>query len=212
MSFIVGLTGGIGSGKSTVAELFFALGVAVVDTDVIAHEMTGPQGAAMPAIGKAFGQSVLLPDGGLNRAAMRHLVFSDSSAKSRLETILHPMIRSESEARCGVATAAPYVLLVVPLLIESAEYRRCVDRILVVDCDETVQVLRVMARSHLSAGEVQAIMATQVSRSKRLAAANDVVSNSENLETLGPQIAVLHQRYLELAETKRSADKLNANY
>lgn len=210
MSFVVGLTGGIGSGKSTVADLFSSLGAAVVDTDAIAHEMTGAQGAAMPEIAESFGQAVLLSDGGLDRAAMRRLVFSDRSAKSRLEAILHPMIRRESEFRCQ-ATTAPYVLLVVPLLIESGDYRQRVDRILVVDCDETVQISRVMARSRLSADEVQAIMDTQVARSERLAVANDVVSNSENLEDLSPQITALHQRYLELAEIKFNADKLNAN-
>ena len=211
MSFVVGLTGGIGSGKSTVAERFAALGVAVVDTDVIAHELTGAQGAAMPEIGKAFGPSVLLADGGLNRAAMRQLVFSDPFAKSRLEAVLHPMIRRESELRCWVAMAAPYVLLVVPLLVESGDYRQSVDRILVVDCDEAVQISRVMARSRLSVGEVQAIMATQATRPERLAVADDVVSNSENLENLDLQITALHQRHLELAEIKRIADKLNAN-
>ena len=211
MNFVVGLTGGIGSGKSTVADLFAAFGVAVVDTDVIAHEMTGAQGAAMPEISAAFGQSVLLADGGLDRAAMRQLVFSDPSAKTRLEAILHPMIRRESEARCGATTEAPYVLLVVPLLVESSDYRRRVDRILVVDCDEKVQISRVMARSHLSAGDVQAIMATQAARSERLTAADDVVSNSENRENLNLQIAALHRRYLELATTRLNADKLNAN-
>ncbi len=211
MSFVVGLTGGIGSGKSTVAERFSALGAAVVDTDVIAHDMTGAQGAAMSLIGAAFGQSVLLADGGLDRAAMRHLVFSDPSAKNRLEAILHPMIRRESEARCREAKAAPYVLLVVPLLVESGDYRQSLDRILAVDCDEKVQISRVMARSRLSAGEVQAIMATQAARSERLSVADDVVSNSENRENLSPQIAALHRRYLELAEIKRNQDKLNAN-
>ena len=211
MSFVVGLTGGIGSGKSTVADLFASLGVAVVDTDAIAHEMTGAQGAAMPVIGDAFGPTVLLADGGLDRAAMRRLVFSDPSAKSRLEAILHPMIRRESEFRCQAAAGAPYVLLVVPLLVESGDYRQRVDRILVVDCDETVQISRVVARSGLSAAEVQAIMVTQVSRSDRLAAADDVVSNSERRGDLGPQIAPLHQRYLELAAPVLNADKLNAN-
>lgn len=211
MSFVVGLTGGIGSGKSTVAERFATFGVAVVDTDAIAHDMTGAQGAAMSLIGAVFGPSVLLADGGLDRAAMRRLVFSDSSAKSRLEAILHPMIRRESEARCREATAAPYVLLVVPLLVESGNYRKSVDRILVVDCDKTVQISRVMERSGLSDDEVQAIMGTQAARSERLAVADDVVFNSENLEKLEPQITALHQRYLELAEMKRIADKLNAN-
>jgi dephospho-CoA kinase len=199
MSFIVGLTGGIGSGKSTAADLFASLGVAVVDTDVIAHELTSAQGAAMTEIGAVFGESLRLADGGLDRAAMRRLVFSDPSAKRRLEAILHPMIRRESQVRCLSATESPYVVLVVPLLIESGVYRQHVDRVLVVDCDETVQIARVMARSGLSREEVRAVMATQASRDERLAKADDVVSNSADRENLSAQIVALHQRYLELA-------------
>ena len=199
MSFIVGLTGGIGSGKTTVAELFGALGAAVVDTDLIAHEITGPRGAAMPAIEMAFGQSVVRTDGALDRAAMRRLVFSDPSAKTRLEGILHPMIRRESEARCRSASNSPYVLLVVPLLVESVAYRERVARILVVDCDESIQISRVASRSGLSNEEVRAIMATQASRTERLAAADDVIVNDGGRERLSAQVAVLHQRYLDLA-------------
>ncbi len=199
MSFIVGLTGGIGSGKTTVAELFAALGAAVVDTDLIAHEITGPRGAAMPDVEKVFGQSVVRTDGALDRAAMRRLVFSDPSAKARLESILHPMIRRESEARCRSASDSPYVLLVVPLLVESVAYRERVARILVVDCDESIQISRVASRSGLSNEEVRAIMATQASRTERLAAADDVIVNDGGRERLSAQVAVLHQRYLDLA-------------
>jgi dephospho-CoA kinase len=199
MSFIVGLTGGIGSGKTTVAELFAALGAAVVDTDLIAHEITGPRGAAMPDVEKVFGQSVVRTDGALDRAAMRRLVFSDPSAKARLESILHPMIRRESEARCRSASNSPYVLLVVPLLVESVAYRERVARILVVDCDESIQISRVASRSGLSSEEVRAIMATQASRTERLAAADDVIVNDGGRERLSAQVAVLHQRYLDLA-------------
>lgn len=200
MSLIVGLTGGIGSGKTTVADHFASLGAAVVDTDAIAHELTVAQGAAMQRIEAAFGGSLLLADGGLDRAATRRLVFSDPSAKCRLESILHPMIRLESETRCRSAmeARAPYVVLVVPLLLESGAYRERVDRILVVDCDEDVQIARVMARSGLSNAEVRAIMATQASRSERLAAADDVVLNSEGTEQLFAQVVALHQHYLEL--------------
>lgn len=198
MSFIVGLTGGIGSGKSTVAECFSSLGVAVVDTDVIAHALTVAQGAAMPDIQAAFGESVLLADGGLDRAAMRRLVFSDPSAKSRLEAIIHPLIRHESELRCRLVTGVPYVMLVVPLLIESAAYRQRVNRILVVDCDEDLQISRVMARSGLSDKEVRAIIATQASREQRLAAADDVVFNTADREYIREQVIALHRRYLDL--------------
>lgn len=206
MSFIVGLTGGIGSGKSTVADLLAEQGALLVDTDLIAHELTAPQGGAMPAIRSVFGDSVLAADGSLDRAAMRRLVFSDSSAKTRLEGILHPLIRAESAARCAMASSAPYVVLVVPLLIESGDYRQRVDRILVVDCDEAVQVSRVMARSGLAEKEVLAIMAAQASRSERLAAADDLVLNNDGREALLPQVENLHRRYLELAGAKLNAD------
>ena len=211
MSFVVGLTGGIGSGKSTVAELFAVLGVLVVDTDVIAHELTGSQGAAMPEIAAVFGDSVVLAGGGLDRAAMRRLVFSDPSARARLQDILHPMIRCQSEARCLSASGAPYVLLVVPLLLESGGYRQRVDRILVVDCDEAVQISRVMTRSGLNEIEVRAIMATQASRAERLAAADDVLENAQGLDNLRARIGALHRRYLELAGARLDANILNAD-
>lgn len=206
MNFVVGLTGGIGSGKSTVAEFFAAQGALLVDTDQIAHQLTGPQGAAMPAIRSAFGESVLAADGSLDRGGMRRLVFSDPSAKARLEAILHPLIRAESAARCAAATDAPYVLLVVPLLVESGDYRQRVDRILVVDCDEAVQIARVVARSGLTENEVRAIMATQASRSERLAAADDLLVNNDGREALQQQIEILHRRYLALASGKLNAD------
>lgn len=194
---VIGLTGGIGSGKSTVAELFAAQGVAVVDTDLIAHELTGPAGAAMPEILAAFGDAVRQPDGGLDRAAMRRLAFADSQVRQRLEGILHPRIRSEAERRCRLATT-PYVLLVVPLLIESGAYRDRVQRVLVVDCDETTQVARVVARSRLSPEEVRRIIATQLSRAERLAAADDVIVNVAGVAALEPQVLAMHERYLRL--------------
>lgn len=206
MSFVVGLTGGIGSGKSTVADLFALHGALLVDTDQIAHQLTAPQGAAMPAIRSAFGDSAIAADGSLDRAAMRRLVFSDASAKVRLEAILHPLIRSESAARCAAASNAPYVLLIVPLLVESGDYRQRVDRILVVDCDEAIQISRVMARSGLAVNEVRAILAAQASRAERLAAADDLVLNNDGRETLLAQVEILHRHYLALA-----AAKLNAN-
>jgi dephospho-CoA kinase len=207
MSFIVGLTGGIGSGKTTVADLFAERGAALVDTDAIAHELTGPQGAAMGTIAAAFGAAVLRPDGGLDRAAMRAVVFSDRAARTRLEAILHPLIRQQSEARCKAATNAPYVLLVVPLLVETGSYRQRADRVLVVDCDESVQISRVMARSGLAAEDVKAIMATQASRAERRAVADDVVLNEGGLEALMPQVESLHQRYLDLARVKPHAGR-----
>ena len=204
MSLVIGLTGGIGSGKSTVADRLASLGAAVVDTDVIAHELTAAHGAAMSQIAAAFGASVVRDDGALDRVAMRRLVFSDPTQKARLEAILHPLIRSESETRCQAA-AAPYVLLVVPLLVESATYRQRVDRILVVDCDEATQLSRVIARSGLSVAEAQAIMATQASRAERLAVADDVLFNGGGRDDLNAQVVALHQRYLELAALARNA-------
>ena len=153
----------------------------------------------MPAIATAFGSSVLRADGGLDRAAMRRLVFSDASARARLEAILHPMIRRESEKRCDAAVNARYVLLVVPLLIESGAYRDRMARVLVIDCDEGVQVSRVMARSGLSVAEVRAIMATQASRAERLAAADDVLLNDGDLDSLRDQTDTLHERYVAMA-------------
>ena len=197
MNPVIGLTGGIGSGKSTVADLFYRLGVTVVDTDRIAHELTGAEGAAMPEIIAAFGKDIALPQGALDRAAMRQRVFTDASAKTRLEAILHPKIRQESRQRCQAATSV-YVLLAVPLLVETGVWRQEVRRVLVVDCDEATQIARVKARSALSAAEVLAIMATQATRSERLAVADDVILNDGTPEALEPQVQALHLRYLEL--------------
>jgi len=202
MTFIVGLTGGIGSGKSTVAQLFVQRGAALIDTDVIAHELTGPQGAAMDAISAAFGQAVLRVDGSLDRAAMRHLVFSEPLAKARLEAILHPLIRAESLVRCAAAGSVPYVILDIPLLIElggGGGYHAQIDRILVVDCAEAVQISRVVARSGLAVEAIRAIIATQATRAERRAMADDWVSNDDGLHALEAQVALLHLRYLELA-------------
>ena len=198
MSFVVGLTGGIGSGKSAAAEEFAALGATLVDTDVIAHELTEKGGAAMPAIEKLFGAEALSGDGSLNRKRMRDRVFADPAAKRKLEALLHPMIREESALRIAAA-AGPYVVHVVPLLIESPDYRRRVDRVLVVDCPEQTQIERVSARSGLSASEVRAIMRTQATRADRLAAADDVIDNGGSRESLRKQVAALHQKYLQFA-------------
>jgi len=194
--YVVGLTGGIGSGKSTVAELFVAQGAALVDTDRIAHELTAADGAAMPLLRQAFGDLVVAADGALDRAAMRRLVFADASARARLEGILHPMIRELSAERCRAANT-PYVLLAVPLLVESGSYRERCQRILVVDCPESLQIERVMARSGLARAEVEAILASQATRQQRLAVADDVINNDGAPAELDRQVAVLHQQYLD---------------
>lgn len=202
MGFIVGLTGGIGSGKSAVAARFADLGVAVVDTDAIAHELTGAGGAAMPAIAAAFGAAVVSAAGALDRAAMRRLAFADAGVRQRLEGILHPMIRHEALARCEQALSqhSPYVILAVPLLVESGAYRQYVRRVLVVDCDEAVQEQRVMARSGLAADEVRRIMSAQAARAERRAAADDIIDNNGDLAALIPQVEALHDRYLAASE------------
>ena len=203
-AFSVGLTGGIGCGKSTVADLFAARGATIVDTDVIAHGLTAPQGAAMPAIVAEFGPDFAQPDGALDRARMRTLVFSDATARARLEAILHPRIRAATEAAGQAATGA-YVIYVVPLLIESGSWRERVTRVLAIDCSEDTQVARVMQRSHLTADEVRAIMATQVTRARRLAEADDVVDNDAGLDVLQKQVQALHERYLALVCNKSDA-------
>ena len=198
--YVVGLTGGIGSGKSAVADRFAGLGAALVDTDAIAHELTGPGGAAMPAIAAAFGDCVVQANGALDRTAMRALAFSDGSARARLEAILHPMIRAESDARVRRAEA-PYVILAVPLLVESGSFRERCDRVLVVDCPEAMQVERVRARNGLSEQQVRAIMAAQASRAERLAVADDVVDNSGSLDALDDRVAELDGEYRTLASS-----------
>jgi dephospho-CoA kinase len=203
-AFVVGLTGGIGSGKSTVAELFVERGATLVDTDAIAHQLTAAGGGAMPALLREFGAAVATAEGALDRPAMRRMAFNDPSARARLETILHPLIRQVSAERCRAA-AAPYVILAVPLLVESGTYRQRCDRILVVDCPESLQVERVVARNGMSADEVRTIMAAQVSRQQRLAAADDVVSNDADRAKLSDQVNALHLKYLALSAEKVKA-------
>ncbi len=198
MTWVVGLTGGIGSGKSAVADLFAAHGIAVVDTDAIAHELTAPGGAAMPAIRAGFGDGVATAGGALDRAAMRAIVFTDPAAKKRLEAILHPLIRTESERRIAAASS-PYVILMVPLLVESGSYRERVNRVAVVDCREATQIARVMGRNGLPRAEVERILAAQATRAERLAAADDVIDNDGEIAALPPRIERLHGEYLALA-------------
>jgi dephospho-CoA kinase len=200
--FSVGLTGGIGCGKTTVAKLFEQRGAAVIDTDQIAHSLTAPGGAAMAALVGEFGPQFATPDGALDRARMRALVFSDPGARTRLEAILHPRIREATAAAAAIATG-PYLIFVVPLLIESGTWRDRVTRVLAIDCPEALQVARVVARNGLPEAQVLAIMAVQVTREQRLAAADDVVVNDDGLEALAPQVEALHAFYL--AEAQRMA-------
>jgi len=202
LPFSIGLTGGIGSGKSTVADMFAARGASVVDTDQIAHSLTAPGGAAMPAIVAEFGAKFADANGALDRARMRSLVFADAGAKTRLEAILHPRIRDAALAAAEAATG-DYVIFAVPLLVESGTWRARVTRVLAVDCPEEVQIARVMARNNLPETQVRAIMAAQASRQQRLDAADDIIENGGGIEALEPQIARLHDLYL--AFSKRTA-------
>jgi len=198
MPFAVGLTGGIGSGKTTVAELFAELGAGVIDTDEIARTLTGPGKAALGEIARRFGPEYLTADGALDRARMRKLAFEDARAKKDLESILHPLIRCEAERRVANSTAA-YVILVVPLLFESGAYQTLVRRVLVVDSDQETRIERVRGRNNLSREEILAIMAAQVGQAERLRRANDVIRNDGDIAALGEQVAALHRKYLDLA-------------
>jgi dephospho-CoA kinase len=198
VTFVVGLTGGIGSGKSAAAEEFARLGATVVDTDAIAHELTAPGGAAIEGVRMLFGDAFIDPSGAMDRRRVRELVFGDPAARKRLEGLLHPMIREESKRRITAATG-PYVVHVVPLLVESSDYRGRVDRVLVVDCPEQAQFSRVSARSGLSEEEVRRVIAAQIPRAQRLAAADDVIDNSGSLEDLCRQVQELHCRYLAMS-------------
>jgi dephospho-CoA kinase len=197
--FSVGLTGGIGCGKSTVADLFAERGASLVDTDVLAHQLTAPGGAAMPALLHEFGAQFATPDGAMDRTRMRDLVFADPGARGRLEAILHPMIRAATTA-AALAATGPYVIYVVPLLVESGNWRARVQRILAIDCKESTQVARVMARSHLPEAQVKAIMAAQATRQQRLDAADDVIDNDAGIDALLPQVDRLHALYLHQAK------------
>jgi dephospho-CoA kinase len=199
MSFVVGLTGGIGSGKSAAAAEFERLGASVVDTDAIAHELTEAGGPAIPAIQKLFGPEVIGASGAMDRKKMRDRVFAEPVAKKALEALLHPMIREESRRRIAGARG-PYVIHVVPLLVESPDYRSRVDRVLVIDAPEELQVERVRGRSGLSEAEVRAIVAAQATRAERLAGADDVIENRGTIEALREQVAALHRKYLEYSQ------------
>jgi dephospho-CoA kinase len=193
----IGLTGGIGCGKTTAASAFARLGAAVIDTDEIAHALTGPRGAAMEAIAREFGPRFVAGDGALDRAAMRDLVFEDAGARTRLEAILHPAIRREGERR--IEEAAAYALVAVPLLFETGGWLSRVARTLVVDCDEALQVARAAARPGMTPERVRSIMRAQWPRWRRLQMADDVVWNGGTLDALTTQCARLHACYERLA-------------
>lgn len=193
MTRVIGLTGGIGSGKSTAAGMLAALGAEVVDTDEISRELTAPGGAALPALREAFGPAMVPEGGALDRGAMRALAFSDPAARARLEAVLHPLIREEAARRLAAA-AGPYAVLVVPLLFESGSWAGRVERVVVVDLAEELQVRRTVERSGLEPAQARAIMAAQWPRWRRLQAADDVLWNGGSPEELRAQCERLHAR------------------
>jgi dephospho-CoA kinase len=199
MPYVVGLTGGIGSGKSTVAHFFQTLGVPLVDTDAISRKLTAPGGEAISMIKTEMGDEFISRDGGLDRPMVRQRVFSDPDAKHKLEKILHPMIRAEVDAQIA-SSRADYVVVDIPLLVESGAYQDRIQRVVVVDCEENLQIERTMARSKLTAPDVQAIMVTQATRRERLRHADDIVVNESGLESLSSSVAVLDQRLKALAK------------
>ncbi len=198
MSFVVGLTGGIGCGKSIASQCFSDLGVHIIDTDVIARTITQSNGQAINAIKNAFGDTYLTKEGSLDREKMRGLVFSDDDARFRLEKILHPIILNETIRQIDQARSS-YVIVVVPLLFETKDYDHIVQRILVIDCDEQQQILRTMARSNLSEPQVKAIMTAQIARKERLREADDIIANNRDLDYLKAQVADLHSKYLSIS-------------
>ncbi|MHB9118474.1 MAG: dephospho-CoA kinase [Burkholderiales bacterium] len=204
MTYAIGLTGGVGCGKSSAARFFADLGAGIVDTDTLAHELTRPGEPALLTIASQFGRDFLLRDGSLDRARLRRLIFSDAQAKTRLESILHPLIRQRVEVELSRQTA-PYTLVIVPLLLETGHYRDIVQRVLLVDCDEMQQIARVAARNGLSELEIRAIMAHQMMRGERLQLSDDTLDNRGEESALAPQIAVLHRKYLALAALAKAS-------
>jgi dephospho-CoA kinase len=194
----IGLTGGIGSGKSAVADLLAQQGAAIIDADQIAHRLTAADGQAMPALIEAFGPQICTADGALDRAAMRDRVFRQPQVRQRLEAILHPLIGQAMREAASQARGA-YLVLVVPLLVENlARWRPQIDRLCVVDCPEALQIERVKARSGLPPETIAAILAAQATRAERLAAADDVIDNSADLQALAVQVRALHAKYAAL--------------
>jgi len=200
-ALVVALTGGIASGKSLVARLFADLGIELVDTDALAHQLTGPGGAAIPELVAAFGPGVLDADGALDRPAMRARAFADPVVRGRLEQILHVRIRALAE-RALASARSPYVLLAIPLLVEAGANRPPADRVLVVDCPETLQRERALTRPGLTLAQVDAILAAQASRTERLAIADDVIENSGTIEALHTRVRQLDGLYRHLAQER----------
>jgi len=199
---LIGLTGGIGSGKTAVSDLLGALGAGIIDTDLISHQITAPGGKAIPLITRAFGVEFIDPQGALNRPKMRTLVFEDPKARQILEQITHPLIQQETAKQAFelAKSGVPYLVFVVPLLIESGSWIKFIDYLVVVDCPEETQIQRVMHRNNMTRSEVENILKVQANRSARLAEANAVIENQGNLNDLKPAVLNLHQQILKIQE------------
>jgi dephospho-CoA kinase len=204
---LIGLTGGIGSGKTAVSDLLGKLGAGIVDTDVIAHQITAPKGIAIPAIEQQFGANYLDANGALDRGKMRDLVFAKPEARKTLEVITHPLIRQETikQAELLIAKGVPYLVFVVPLLIESGSWQGLIDYLVVVDCPEEVQITRVMQRSNLPRPEVERILKAQTSRKDRLTRADIVIENQGSFEELDAEVNRLHQKILQIKKDQLSS-------
>ena len=197
-AFTVGLTGGIGSGKTTVANMFADLGAYLVDTDLIAHALTKENGAAIESIKSAFGVEFILPSGAMDREKMRKHVFSLPNEKKLLEEILHPLIREKTELAARESKGI-YTIFVLPLLIESGSWQQRVSRVLVIDCSEQTQLQRVVSRNGLEREQVLSIMHTQASRAQRLKAADDVILSEATLDEINVDVKRLHDKYAKLS-------------
>lgn len=203
--FSVGLTGGVGSGKSTIAAILARLGAGIVDADGISHELTEAGGAAIEPLRTAFGAEAIAPDGSLDRTRMRRRVFSDPAVRAQLEALLHPMIRDAMRERAAAIAGGgcPYVVFVVPLLVETGNWRSQVDRVLLIDCTEATQIERVVARA-IDEEAARAIIASQASRHQRLAVADDVLMNEAPLTEIEPRVERLHRLYLQYSQSAAS--------
>jgi dephospho-CoA kinase len=201
----IGLTGGIASGKSAAAAVFAGLGVPVIDSDVIAREVVAPGSPGLAAIRARFGDGVLQADGQLDRRALRAQVFADPAARRDLEALTHPLIRQKMAA-LSAAAGGPYQVHAIPLLVEGGAKRPGIDRVLVIDCPEALQIERVMARDRVDEASARAVLAAQATRAQRLAAADDVIVNDRGLDALQDAVTALHRRYLELAAVYAGRD------
>lgn len=206
----VGLTGGVGSGKSTIAAMLATQGAGIVDADAISHQLTQPGGAAIPLLHDRFGAAAIASDGSLDRNHMRALAFSDTSARKELESLLHPLIRAAMRERAAqlAATGYAYTVFVVPLLVESGSWRDYAGRVLLVDCSEATQLTRVCMRVGMDEATARAMIAAQASREQRLAVADDVLMNEGALADSERQAERLHQAYLQLSAVSGSHETL----